>query len=713
MKRTFNFLASALLVCTAQMTQTVNVCAQNNIAGGYLPCGTDQAMEAAFQRNPQLRIEFEENQRIAEEQDRAAFQLGYPRVNAERNGNQNSTQTPPQFIIPVVFHIIHDYGSENISDAQVLDEMRILNEDYRKLNADTNLIVSAFQGIADDAEIEFRLAALDPNGNCTNGIDRVASQETYVGDDGSKLNYWTRSKYLNVWVVKTISSGAAGYAYLPGTAPSGSVDGILILSQYVGSIGTGNTSTSRALTHEIGHFLNLSHVWGNTNNPGVSCGNDGVTDTPTTKGWTSCNLTNNDVCTNNVEENVQNYMEYSYCSRMFTSGQRTRMQNALNSGTGQRNSLWTAATAAATGINNPQPCAPVADFSPSETQYICAGSSLTFTDQSYNGQPTAWAWTFNGGTPASSTDSVPTIQYNTPGTYPVSLTTSNAQGSDNFQRTNYVVVMPAAAQYNGWTHYEGMENTTTFTSDWDLINPAGNGWTNSTTAAATGSRSLRFDNTTSQANGTTDDAISPTIDISVMTGPQLTFKVAFAQRTSTDADRLRVFVSLDCGRTWSQRYSKSGATLSTANAMTTAFVPNASQWRTETVTFNSVQQASSNVRIKFEFLSDGGNDIFIDDINIAGVSGVMSPDEGINSFNVYPNPAQDNTMVEFTTENRENINVEIIDLTGKVVQNVFSGELANGTHQFPVQTAELSAGIYLVRLVTDEGKYITRKLVVE
>lgn len=709
MKRTLTFLASAsLMFCVTQTTM-----AQNNTPGSYLPCGTDHAVQAALDADPLLRAQYDQNEQRAAEEDRAAFLEGYPkhRRSTERN-DQNSVQSPPQYIIPVVFHIIHDYGAENISDAQVLDQMRILNEDFRKLNSDTTIIVPAFQGIADDAEIEFRLAALDPNGNCTNGIDRVASQETYVGDDGSKLNYWTRAKYLNVWVVKTISSGAAGYAYLPGTAPSASTDGIIILSQYIGSIGTGNTTTSRALTHEIGHFLNLLHVWGSTNNPGVSCGNDNVTDTPVTKGWTSCNLTTNDICTNNIEENVQNFMEYSYCTRMFTSGQRTRMWNALNSGTGQRNSLWTAATATATGINNPQPCAPISDFSPSETQYICAGGSLTFTDQSYNGQPTSWAWTFSGGSPASSTDSVPTVQYNTPGTYPVSLTVSNAQGSDNFQRTNYVVVMPSTAQYNGWTYYEGMENTTTFTADWDIINPAGNAWTNSNTTAATGSRCLRFDNTTGSAGGT-DDAISPTVDLSVMVGPQLTFKVAFAQRTSSDADRLRVFVSLDCGRTWSQRYSKSGATLSTANAMTTAFVPNASQWRTETVTFNSAQQASSNVRIKFEFYSDGGNDIFIDDINLAGVSGVMTPEDGINSLNVYPNPAQDNTMVEFTTENRENVNVEIIDLNGKVVQNVFAGELSNGTHQFPVQTAELSAGIYLVRLVTDEGKYLTRKLVVE
>ncbi len=708
MKRTFTLLASAALLFVApHMTM-----AQTNPQGGYLPCGTDMAMEAAFQANPQLRIDFENNQRIAEEQDRVAFLQGYPNGSAnERSGNPNSVQSPPTYIVPVVFHIVHDYGSENISDAQVLDQMRILNEDFRKLNADTSIIVAGFQGVADDAEIEFRLAGLDPNGNCTNGIDRVGSVETYIGDDGSKLNYWPRANYLNVWVVKAINSGAAGYAYLPGGAPSASTDGIIILSQYIGSIGTGNVSTSRALTHEIGHFLNLSHTWGNSNNPGVACGNDGVTDTPVTKGWTTCNLTTNDVCTNNIDENVQNFMDYSYCTRMFTSGQGSRMRTALASGTGQRSSLWTATNHTNTGINNTVTCAPIADFGPLDVQYVCQGGSVTFTEASFNAAATGFSWNFQGGTPGTSTVASPTIQYNTAGTYSVNLIASNAQGSDAFSRTNYVVVVPSVAQYQ--TNYtEGMENTTIFNTDWDIVNPGGNAWQNSTTAAATGIRCARFDNTTGQA-GTTDDMISPTLNLSALNSPTLTFKVAFAQRTSADLDRLRVYVSIDCGNTWQQRYSKAGSTLSTRSATTSAFVPTASEWRTETVTFGSTQISASNVRVKFTFESDGGNDIFIDDINILGAVGVMEQQDGVSSFDVYPNPAQDNTMVEFSLEQNDQITVEVMDLNGKVVQQVYAGDLAMGTHRFPVNTAELSSGIYLVRLLTDEGKYLTRKLVVE
>ena len=714
MKRTITFLMSTALLTIAQLTPTVNVCAQTNQpVGGYLPCGTDQAMEDAYERYPGMREEMEENRRRAAEQDQEQFMLGYPHSHStQRSDGNESTQSPPTYTVAVVFHVVHDYGAENISDAQILDAMRILNEDYRKTNADTSVIVPAFQGVADDTEIEFRLAALDPNGNCTNGIDRIASTETYIGSESSKLNAWNRSRYINIWVVKQISSGAAGYSLGVSNSVPSQLDGVIILSQYVGSIGTGNPSLSRALTHEIGHHLNLDHTWGNTNNPGVSCGNDGVSDTPVTMGWTTCNLSTNDVCNNNVEENVQNFMDYSYCSRMFTAGQGSRMRNCLSSTVAQRSTLVTAATANLTGINTPQPCAPIADFGPLGVQYVCVGSSITFTDNSYNAQANTYSWTFQGGTPSTMTgDTTPTVQYNTAGTYSVGLTVSNAEGSDGFSRTNYVVVVPTTAQYQtNWT--EGMESTTIFNADWEIDNPQGNGWTNSTTAAATGSRSARYDNTTAAA-GTVDEMMGPTVNLSALNSPSMTFKVAFAQRTSSDVDRLRVYVSLDCGRTWNQRYSKAGTTLSTRTPTTGSFVPTAAQWRTETVTFTSAQMQSTNARIKFVFESDAGNDCYIDDINISGAVGVTEPQSAVATFDVYPNPAQENTMVEFTLDKRDNITAEIVDLNGKVVQSLYAGTLGEGVHRFPVSTAELSSGIYLVRLMTGEGGYLTRKLIVE
>lgn len=230
------------------------------------------------------------------------------------------------YVIPIVFHILHNYGEENISDAQVLDQVRILNRDFRRTNADTVNIVPAFQGMAADIEVEFRLPSIDPNGNCTNGIDRVQTMLTYSANNQSKINGWPNNKYLNVWVANSLeNTGAAAYAHYPGG--NNAVDGIMNLHSYLGSIGTSSEGRSRTLTHEIGHYLNLAHVWGSTNSPGVACGDDNVSDTPETKGWSSCVPTGS-LCNPPIVENVQNYMEYSFCEYMFTEGQKN--QDACN-----------------------------------------------------------------------------------------------------------------------------------------------------------------------------------------------------------------------------------------------------------------------------------------------------------------------------------------------------------------------------------------------
>lgn len=248
-------------------------------ADAQLNCGTDDMMQKLFAEDPSLQQHHE--QLLAN-----AYQ------EAQNYRAQNpGVQTQPNFIIPIVFHIIHQYGTENITDAQVQDAVDILNQDYRALNPDLSTVTDSFQALTADASIEFRLATKDPNGNCTNGIDRIYSHETNLADDEAKLNQWPREKYLNVWVVKTIgSTGVAGYAYYP-SAVTGIMytrDGIIILSTYIGSIGTGSPGTSRALTHEIGHYLSLQHLWGSNNQPNVACGDDGIADTPVTQGWNTC-----------------------------------------------------------------------------------------------------------------------------------------------------------------------------------------------------------------------------------------------------------------------------------------------------------------------------------------------------------------------------------------------------------------------------------------
>ena len=673
------------------------------------PCSTTEMMNKYLDEHPAIKSQYLAEEQMRDLDDQAKFASGY------KEGDGKAMV--PVYIIPVVFHILHEGGTENISDAQIYDEMRILNEDYRKLNADISAVVPSFTAIAADCEIEFRLAQKDPLGNCTNGIDRIYSAETNIGDDGSKLNQWPRNKYLNVWVVKTITSGAAGYAYLPGTTASAN-DGIMILSTYIGSIGTGSLVRSRALTHEIGHDFNLNHTWGGTNNPEVDCtGSDSVTDTPKTQGHLSCPL-GSIVCTSGVIENVQNFMEYSYCSNMFTAGQKSRMRTALTTTTGltataQRYNLWTTANLAATGVSLPAVLC-LADFQSNDVlNTVCQGDSLTFTDLSWNGNPTSWAWTFAGGTPATSTDSMPTVIYNTPGVYDVALTVSNGSGSVNATKTSYVTVYPNTATYTAAFYSEGFEGSAIPNVDWNVYNANSgtNTWTQTSTAAATGTKSVRIVNA-STYDSNVDELISPPIDMTMIPGtPSLTYKVAHAQKTSTSADKLQVYVSSTCGQSWSLRQTITGAALSTAGVVSSSFVPTASQWVTKTVNLSSVSSYAS-LFIKFKFTSNAGNNIYLDDINITSNVGVDELSNNIN-FNIYPNPAEDNSVITFTLLGSSTADVKIYDVVGKEVSTVFTGNLSAGEHTYSISDkTKLAAGAYFVKLAV-AGESFTKKLIVK
>jgi PKD repeat protein len=612
-------------------------------------------------------------------------------------------------IIPIVFHIIHQYGTENIADAQVEDQVRILNDDFRKRSYDTASIVPAFKTIAADCEIEFRLATIDPGGNCTNGIQHIPSPLTNNADDYSKLDPWPDNQYLNVWVVASLAwSGAAAYAYYPGTAPPG-VDGIIMLSGYVGSIGTGTLGRSRVLTHEIGHYLNLAHVWGSTNNPGVACGDDNVFDTPITMGWTSCNLSGT-TC-GNVIENVQNYMEYSYCCNMFSEGQKTRMRAALTSSVSGRDNLWTTANLVATGTAGTvaQLCSPVADFE-ADQEVTCAGDTIRFKDVSWNGHPTSRSWSFPGGIPSSSTDSMPSIQYSTPGVYDATLITANASGADSITKTAFIRVNPHATHFLPFV--EGFENPSGFPgTDSYVVNPdGGNTWQRVTNAASSGIASIMINNYSGNTVGAVDEYITPSFNLSGVTSPFLKFKLAYAQSDTSVKEKFQVFVSTDCGQTWMLRYTKFGSGLATANVTTSSFIPNSAEWRQLSVNIFPFQN-HPDVRFKFQNISAAGNNVYLDDININGmITGDEFTASGNSSFEVFPNPAPGNFVVRFNLIKSQQINLTVTDALGRVTWSFPHSELLAGNYHFPVDK-KLDAGIYFVTLEKD-GERVTQKILI-
>jgi PKD repeat protein len=615
------------------------------------------------------------------------------------------------YVVPVVFHIIHNGGSENISDAQVQDAMRILNEDFNRENSDWQNVRSDFLGIVADVSIEFRLARKDPQGNCTNGITRTVSTLTYQGDQAMKnLIQWPRNRYLNIWVGAS-ANGAAGYALLPGAAQFLSTqDGIVLQHTYVGSVGTGSVQRSRALTHEVGHWINLAHTWGNSNNPALASNcneDDGVQDTPNTQGWTSCNL-NGSTC--GSLDNVENFMDYSYCSKMFTEGQKTRMIASLNSTTAQRNQLHTASNLSFTGVEGaPQLCAALFN---SSSQNVCAGTAITFTDVSYHGVASR-TWNFEGGTPSTSTAETATVTYSQPGTYAVSLTVSDGTNSLTNNATSYITVLPSTgASVPAIDGFEGYNDLAS--SPWSVSGMgSGSNFSLTSAAAFTGSNSVRVVNTAAMA-GQIKELTSTTYNMSGVPGITISFRYAFAKRSSTNDDRLRLFVSNNCGETWSLRQQLRGSTnLGTAPNTSSNFVPSGGdQWGFAEVTNISSSFHVSDFRLKFEFESDGGNNVYIDDININGAAvGIDELLDGGNALVVVPNPASDEARAILDLKDAGAVRLELLDVLGRSIHIFHDGNMARGRHQLEVPIGGLQSGMYFVRLQQGTLVQVERMLV--
>ncbi len=668
-------------------------------------CGSTEMQNKLYENNPQLLID---------QQKLDAFLQDWVATHPADLRDESL------YIIPIVFHVIHDYGTENISDAQVRDAVRILNEDFRKLNADTSSIVSAFKDVAGDVQFEFRLANKTPAGTCSNGIEHIHSLQTNIGDDGSKLSGWPRGNYFNVWIVKSMEPGVAGYAYLPGSVSApwfAGVDGVIILSNYVGSIGTGNYGTARALTHEIGHSMNMNHCWGSNNSPGVECGDDGVSDTPETKGWQSCNL-NGSICNSPIIENVQNFMEYSFCSKMFTEQQGVLMRNLIALETAQRNNLWTSTNLIATGTDDTieTVCTPyVAIYS--SPKMACTGSAVTFHDISWNGDADTRAWDFGDG--ITSTEKDPIITFNAPGWKTVSITLANEAGTVTKTFDKYILISDGGTGQYQPLYWESFENETTITNDWVVQNIEENSskWDRVNFAGHNTSSSVRLNNFNNM-NGDVDNLISPSVDLSAGGNTYLNFYYSCgAHATALDeiADQLTVFSSTNCGQTWLQRAYYKSADLANAGYYNYEYVPgSASPWKGKSILLPSSLYVP-NVRFKFEYKTNGhGNNIYLDEINVSGNPvGIQDPYASTFTLAVNPNPINETSVIFITQKFSGNINLRVVDLEGRTVATIYDDFMSEGEHKINMgNNLNGRAGMFF--LVANDGNSISRiKLVAE
>lgn len=669
-------------------------------------CYTDQNSERLHQENPFL---IQQNQELEE-------------LTKQYTLTNNQLAKKATIIIPVVVHnITHDGGMGYVSKATIEAQIARLNTDFNRQNLDTTNTRSLFKPHASSIDIEFRLAHIDPNGECTEGIVRKESPLSYNGGDAVKaVSYWDSKKYFNIWVVDAIEQNSdgsyvAGYAQFPGDGIDNTYGVVCVNQNFSGS--------DRTLTHEIGHCFNLLHTF----NYGYCGGSgDGCSDTPPVyESLFDCDP-NRNTCSNDgtyyggdVVDQFENYMSYASCQNMFTIQQASRMMTVLNNTSTNYGlkQLWDSGNLAVTGVADPYDpnpiCIPVdADFTYSK-QYVCEGDQVSFADLgTYNATPTLWDWTFTGGTPSSSSQASPSITYNAEGVYDVSYSPGTTAGwATPMVKSNLITVSSLTANYV-IPFVEGFENSTTIANDWRIETTNGNGWVTTTQASHFGNTSFKVNNI-SNNTGDITEAISPSYDLSSINNPQLYYSWAFAQKLTGGNDLFIISYSLDCGGTWTPLAFKAGSSMTTASSTNSSFVPaSQSEWKTTSVSLSSFAN-ETNVRFKFHFKNGGGNNFYLDDINLDAQTGIAEK-FGFNSLKIYPNPMGNSTSLSFTLkENVKNLSVIIRDVLGKEVTKVVAASsFSAGKYTMNIDKGnKLSEGLYFIEFNADNNVQVEKLIV--
>lgn len=682
-------------------------------------CGFDPIIEKNMSENPNYLNEI--SQKIQDIRQQAA---------------ENPSPKAAIYTIPVVFHIIHDGGESNISMEQVQSGIEVMNEDFAALNTDAsnirNTADAPFSPLLSDVQVEFKLAKLDPNGNCTNGIERkFAPQlvdnagENVKSSANGGLDAWPNDSYMNIWVVNSIDNGGQqgitlGYAFLPYNN-WGSGHGILNRHDRVGRIGTAQNNGGRTLTHEMGHICGLLHTFqGDCHSNDCSQNGDYICDTPPSEQLFGCLSTNNtctDVPTNDyfgfdAFDMNENHMAYSSCRVMFTEGQKNLMQNNFEN-ISNFISLTSPANLAATGVNEPDVICK-SEFSANKN-VICAGQSIDFTDMSFHGQ-TSWAWTFQGGTPGTSTDQNPTVLYDTPGTYEVTLEVTDGTSSATETKTSYIKVLnnPTALPF-----YEDFEAINSLPSTfWVIENLGSNEAFNIGNVGLSGTQSAKLQNF-GQPQGGLDDLMSSPIDLSSITDEvTLSFRYAYRKRNASNEEWLRVFISNNCGDDWIQRKTIKGDVLSD-QVETASWEPSSdNDWVTVHMTNVTSSYWVEDFRVRFQFENDNGNNFYLDDINIyqGAPSDVVvlniSEQNNISGLNIYPNPADKELNIQLNLETDQDLTFKLMNVQGQeVLSRYIAGQ--NGENLVILGTQDISQGVYFLNVLSNNGTNTIRKIVIK
>lgn len=287
-------------------------------------CGSEAYKRQLLQSNPSIQNSF----------DAVELQI----AKATKKFAARDTTLNEVINIPVVIHVIYKTTAQNISGDQIRSQLTALNNDFANLNQDKSKRPGVFSGLAADVKIKFCLAQVDPQGNKTTGIIRKSTTaDVFTADDAMKTslrggdNPWDNKKYLNIWVC-ALSGRSLGYATPPGS--NAAIDGVVIAFDVFGTVGSLRTSFNkgRTATHEVGHWMGLKHLWGDTD-----CGDDGIDDTPRQKTYNFGTpvFPNVTSCSPNANGDMfMNYMDFSddAAMNMFTNDQKKRMRALFATG---------------------------------------------------------------------------------------------------------------------------------------------------------------------------------------------------------------------------------------------------------------------------------------------------------------------------------------------------------------------------------------------
>lgn len=699
------------------LLMAMSVMGQQNTRKATEKCGTMLNLELRFQQNAALRNRFEQKK------------IEFNRVMSTR-ATEKTLGSDAITYIPVVFHIVMN-NPGFISDAQVQAQLDTLNHDFFGANSDSIKIPSYFKSLFGKSNIQFCLARRTPDGEATNGIVRkITSKNTFALDDGVKHSFsggsdsWDTDRYLNVWIC-TLATDMLGYASFPDDEFPDD-QGVVIDFRVLPGGSFSRFNEGKTLTHEIGHYFNLYHIWGDDG--GLCNGSDFIDDTPNQADATYGNFkgVKTDDCTSTGNGIMyQNYMDYTDDVNlvMFTPDQATRMQSALSfyrssllSSNGCQPVVLNNFDAQLKSLNQPTQrlCNPA--FTPQVTIRNRGSQVLTSLQISTsidNGPVNSFQWTGSVPTYSSVTVSLNNLT-TTPGVHTLMVFLSNPNNNSDQEPINDTLRMKfqyitAISQLT-----EGFESTMFPPAGWDVLNPDNAlTWERVSSISRSGNASARMNNFDYDGVGQPDDLRLPPVTLpNLIDSAFLSFHVASASFTDLNTpgnpwDTLEVLISQDCGNSYTSVYKKWGKELATEYTATTLpFFPMSSQWRKDSINLSSYIGAD-NLLIAFRNTTGFENNLYLDDVHLRTV--LVNPNLKAQGLLVTPNPVRGNMVVQFYPEPSDLQSIQVYNSAGQKVNEIVIGVNGAGTY-YSFNMSSYPKGMYMVRIVFRD-RVTTKKLI--